>query len=68
MKKYGNLRERMYKFFNKQSELAEAINLNPATLSKKLNGESMFTTGEIEDICYVLEIPKEEAHEYFFYF
>ena len=58
----------MYKFFNKQSELAKAINLNPATLSKKLNGESMFTTGEIEDICYALKIQKEEAHEYFFYF
>ena len=66
-RKYGKLRERIQKHFSNNNDFAEAMSLNPATLSKKLNGKTLFTSGEIEEACYLLNIPKEEIHEYFFY-
>lgn len=67
MKKYGKLRELIKTKFEKNDDFAEAMDLNPSTLSKKLNGRASFTGTEIECACNLLEIPKEQIHEYFFY-
>ena len=67
MKKYGKLRERIKNRFENNDDFSKAMNLNPATLSKKLNGRVSFTSTEIESACKLLEIPKDQIHEYFFY-
>ena len=67
MKKYGKLSERIHSFYSKNDDFAAAMNMNPATLSKKLNGKSKFKDNEIADACYLLQIPSEQIHEYFFY-
>ena len=67
MKKYGKLRERIKNRFENNDDFSKAMNLNPATLSKKLNGRVSFTSTEIECACKLLEIPKDQIHEYFFY-
>ena len=49
-----------------QKELAEAIGINKATLSSKLNGHFAFSIDEVLAISRVLNIPKAEIGEYFF--
>lgn len=49
-----------------QKTLAEAIGINSATLSAKLNNKNAFTVTEMADICRTLDISKHEVGEYFF--
>ena len=46
--------------------LADAIDLQPATLSRKINGRSEFTYVEIQNICNALELKPPEAEAIFF--
>lgn len=46
--------------------LAVDIGLNPATLSRKMNGESDFTRAEIHHIRMILSLTPEEADAIFF--
>lgn len=48
------------------SEVAKALNIDPATLSRKISGQSDFYRGEIEKICEILELSAEEIMEIFF--
>lgn len=65
--KFGKLRELIGLVFGRNGEFAAAMNMNPATLSRKLSGKAAFTRDEIELACELLNIPKDEIHEYFFY-
>ena len=58
----GRIKERGYT----QERLAAEIGKNEGTLGFKLSGKSLFNTDEIESICAVLDISKEEIGEYFF--
>ena len=49
---------------NKQ--LAEKIGVTHGTLSTKLNEKYPFTARDIDAICRVLDIPKDEIGSYFF--
>ncbi len=49
-----------------QDRLAREIGLDPATLSRKLNGTSEFTQGDIKKICKALNIDPQEIPVYFF--
>lgn len=49
-----------------QKTLAEAIGINGATLSAKLNNKNAFTVTEMTNICRTLDISKHEVGEYFF--
>ncbi|MEG2081440.1 MAG: DUF739 family protein, partial [Oscillospiraceae bacterium] len=40
-----------------QDELANRINVNAATLNKKLKNNSQFKQNEIVDICHQLSLP-----------
>ena len=48
------------------ASLAAAIGLNPATLHRKINGETEFTRAEIQTITEVLNLTVEEVQEIFF--
>ena len=58
----GRLRERGYT----QKSLAQAIGINKATMSEKLNNKYSFTMTEMGAICNVLGIPRREIGDYFF--
>lgn len=63
---YAKLRGRIREVFGGQDAFAKALGMNPATLSKKLNGNSAWTVPEIESSCKSLSIPLNEVSEYFF--
>ncbi|HEX2986058.1 MAG TPA: DUF739 family protein [Caproiciproducens sp.] len=50
----------------RQEDLAHGIKRNPGTLSAKLNNQGSFTAFEINAICDLLDIPKQDIGIYFF--
>lgn len=64
--KYAKLRGKIREVYGLQNDFAKAMNLNPATLSFKLNGYTSWKREEIALACHLLYIPLEEAHLYFF--
>lgn len=67
MRKFGRLREKIKLVFGTQKALADAMNMNAATLNAKLNSKVDWTSREIEKVCTLLSIPMENMREYFFY-
>lgn len=63
---YSKLRGRIRECGFTQEKLAEAIGINRATLSAKLNNKNSFTTTEIETIRATLGISEDEICKYFF--
>ena len=48
------------------TEIAKEIGIDPATLSRKISGQSDFYRSEIEKICEILELNAEEIMKNFF--
>lgn len=67
LKRFGKVREKISNKFGTIKVFAEAMEINCATLSKKLNGRNEFSRIEIAKMCELLEIPTEEITDYFFY-
>lgn len=63
---YTKLRGKIVEKFHTQAAFAEAMDMNKATLSGKLNNRSQWTADEITRACELLGIPLGEAHQYFF--
>lgn len=63
---YSKLLGRMRECGVTQERLADFIGIAPTTLSAKLNNKGNFTTIEIDCICKVLDISKDEIGIYFF--
>lgn len=63
---YAKLLGRMKEMGLTQSALATKIGSNSPTMSEKLNNKYTFSVKEIEAICRVLDIPKNEIGLYFF--
>ena len=60
------LRGRIRECYETQDAFARALNMSPATLSKKLMGKTEWGRQEIEEACALLAIPAEEIPAYFF--
>ena len=60
------LRGRIRECYETQEAFAKALNVSPATLSKKLMGKTEWDRQEIEEACSLLNIPAEEIPTYFF--
>ena len=60
------LRGRIRECYETQDAFAKALDMSPATLSKKLVGKTEWDRQEIEEVCNLLRIPVEEIHVYFF--
>ncbi len=60
------LRGRIRECYETQEAFAKALNVSPATLSKKLMGKTEWDRQEIEEACALLDIPAEEIPTYFF--
>lgn len=63
---YGKLRGRILEVFGTNEAFANALGIDPSSLSAKLNNKSPWKREEIEKACELLEIPIEEVHLYFF--
>lgn len=63
--KYAPLCNAIRQKFRTQKAFAEAIGLNPSTLSAKLNGKTQWAFCEVAKSCEVLGIPLAEAAHYF---
>ena len=67
MRTFGKLRELIKQKYTTMADFADAVGMNRATLSFKLNGKLAWKSTEIEDICKLLDIPMDTVGEYFFY-
>lgn len=63
--KYAPLCNKIRNKFRTQKAFADAIGINPSTLSSKLNGKTQWAFWEVARTCEVLDIPLAEAPEYF---
>jgi len=63
---YAKLRGRIREIYGTNASFATDMQMNPATLSLKLNDQSPWKREEIERACEKLEIPIEEVFLYFF--
>ncbi len=66
MFKKNEFRAAMARKGKNASEVAKALNIDPATLSRKISGQSDFYRSEIEKICEILELNAEEIMKNFF--
>lgn len=63
---YSKLRGKIREVFGTQEAFAEAMGMNTATVSGKLNGKSDWTRAEMELACSLLGISMMKMHSYFF--
>jgi transcriptional regulator with XRE-family HTH domain len=63
---YAKIKGKIKELYGTQNAFAEAIGMDNATLSAKLNNKSSWKDEEIEKACGLLNIPIEQVHEYFF--
>jgi transcriptional regulator with XRE-family HTH domain len=64
--KYAKLRGRIKEKFGTEREFSEALGINQVTLSRKFSGKTQFSSNDIKQMSKLLEIPLEEAGQYFF--
>lgn len=64
---YAKLRGKIREVFGTNEQFARAMEMNPATLSSKLNNKTQWVREEIEKACALLGIRLEEVHLYFFH-
>ena len=67
MRTYGALREKIRAKFGTIGAFADAMGKDRSTISQKLNGAVSWTQDEMERACELLEIPKSDIPQYFFY-
>ena len=63
---YSKLRGKIKEVFGTQDAFAAAMDMNPATLSAKLNNRLDWSRSEMEKACTLLGISLMEMHIYFF--
>jgi hypothetical protein len=63
---YAKLRGKIREVFGTNEAFAKAMDMNPSTLSAKLNNGSPWNREEIEKACELLHIPIDQVHIYFF--
>ena len=63
---YSRLRGQIREKFNTQRSFSDAMGMNPATLSGKLNSKAMFSQDEIQKAAELLGIEAADLASYFF--
>lgn len=63
---YSKLKGRTKEKGLRQEDVGAAAGMRPETYSLKLNSKGEFRQNEIELICQILDIPREEISIYFF--
>ena len=65
MQKFKRLRMKMFEEDLAQGDLAELLQVDSATLGRRLRGECDFHLSEIHEIVRILKIPHEQVLDYF---
>lgn len=63
---YSKLLGRFREYGFAQKDVAVRIGVRPSTLSLKLNNKAKLTSSEIDSMCKLLDIAKEDIGIYFF--
>lgn len=63
---YSKLKGRIVEKFGTQSAFAKALGVSQRTLSLKMQNKIYFRQDEINKAMHLLEIPLDDAREYFF--
>ena len=63
---HNKLRGAIREKYGTQEAFAEAIKLNPSTLSSRLTGKTDWSKTEMENAAKLLDINIEDLHSYFF--
>ena len=63
---YDKLKGKITEVFKTRAAFAEALEINNASLSSKLNNKTPWKREEIQKACELLGIPIEQVHVYFF--
>ena len=63
---YSKLRGKIKEVYEKNEPFAIALDIDPSSLSAKLNNKSPWKREEIEQACELLHIPIEKVYLYFF--
>lgn len=64
--KYAKLRGRIKEKYGTEREFSEALGITQMSLSRKFSGKTQFSSNDIKEMSRLLEIPLEEAGQYFF--
>lgn len=62
----NKFRAKVYERGQTLEKVADFIGKNPATITRKLNGESEFTRNEIQQLISFLNLSDEEVKDIFF--
>lgn len=62
---FRKLKGKLSEHSMKQFQLAEVLELSPASVSNRMSGRNPFNIDEIYKICDVLQIPYEQIPIYF---
>lgn len=62
---YTLLKERIQEKFPTLKNFANALELHPMSLWRKLKGQADFTASEISLACFLLEIEEKDIAKYF---
>lgn len=63
---YKKLRGRIVEKYDSQEKFAEAIGISTTSLSKKMQGKTMFSQKDINLWCKLLDISYDQIGDYFF--
>lgn len=63
---YNRLRGKIIEVYGTQGAFAEVIGISETALSKKMTGKTGFDQKDIVKWCNALNIPIEDAGQYFF--
>ena len=63
---YSKLKGRITEIFGTREAFANAMDIDPSSLSAKLNNKTTWKREDIELACELLHIPIEQVHLYFF--
>ena len=64
--KYAKLRAKIREKYGTEGKFAEALGTTQMTVSRKFNDKTQFSSEDIKRYCALLDIPLEEAGQYFF--
>ena len=67
MRTYGRLREKIKNKYDNLDHFADCMGKSRTTISFKLTGKVPWNQQDIELACKLLDIPKAEITDYFFY-
>lgn len=65
-RRFGKIRGKMAEYGLSQASFADKIGLTQQSVANKLSGKTAFTVRDVENICKLFDISRNEIGDYFF--